>query len=111
MEKELKERVRIALAEYSYNPTNLANKYGVNQKTLNNQINGETQMSVSTILLILDAIPEISAEWLLRGIGTKTKAESQMCDNAYYEMCNKILEVKSKETELYQQLAHMMSKE
>lgn len=111
MEKELKERVRIALAEYGYNPTNLANKYGVNQKTLNNQINGETQMSASTILLILNAVPDVSAEWLMRGIGTKTKAESQVCDNSYYEMCNKILDVKCKETELYQQLANMMSKE
>jgi len=111
MERNLKERVKVVLAEYGYNPTNLANKYGLNQKTLNNQINGETQMSASTILLILDAIPDVSAEWLMRGIGTKTKAESQVCDSAYYDMCNKILEVKSKETELYQQLANLMSKE
>ena len=69
VELEVKKRLRFALEAYNENPTSLAKKYGVNQKTLNNQINSDTSISLSTILLIAQAIPEISLEWLLRGRG------------------------------------------
>lgn len=68
-EKGVKNRLRTALDAYNENPTSLAKRFGVNQKTLNNQINGDTSMSLSTILLIAEALPEISLEWLLRGRG------------------------------------------
>lgn len=68
-EKGVKNRLRTALDAYNENPTSLAKRFGVNQKTLNNQINGDTSMSLSTILLIAEALPEISLEWLLRGKG------------------------------------------
>ncbi len=69
MEEDVKRRIREVLAEYQSNPTQLSKQFGVNQKTLNSQINDTTTLSVSTILLILDAFPEVSAEWLLRGVG------------------------------------------
>lgn len=69
MEEDVKRRLREVLAEYQSNPTQLSKQYGVNQKTLNSQINDTTTLSVSTILLVLKAFPEVSAEWLLRGIG------------------------------------------
>lgn len=69
MESEVKERVRMILRENKTNPTKLSKLFGLNQKTLNNQINADTQLSVSIILLILEHFPSISAEWLLRGKG------------------------------------------
>lgn len=69
MEEEVKIRIREILKEFSSNPTQLSKLFGVNQKTLNSQINDTTTLSVSTILLILNAFPEVSAEWLLRGNG------------------------------------------
>ena len=69
MEEEVKIRIREILKEFSSNPTQLSKQFGVNQKTLNSQINDMTTLSVSTILLILNAFPEVSAEWLLRGNG------------------------------------------
>lgn len=69
MEEEVKNRIREILKEFSSNPTQLSKQFGVNQKTLNSQINDTTTLSVSTILLILNAFPEVSAEWLLRGNG------------------------------------------
>lgn len=69
MEKAVKQRIRSLLAEFGSNPTVLAKEYSVNQKTLNNQINSDTQLSASTILLVLNAFSDISAEWLLRGKG------------------------------------------
>ena len=69
MEEDVKRRVREVLAEYQSNPTQLSRQFSVNQKTLNSQINDVTTLSVSTILLILKAFPDVSAEWLLRGTG------------------------------------------
>ena len=108
---DVKRRIREILEKYRLNPTQLAKKYELNQKTLNNQINGETALSASTILLILDSIPEVSAEWILRGEGEQIRENSTSPNNKYYNMCNKILEIRNRETELYQQLAAMMAKE
>ncbi len=69
MEEDVKRRIRVLLAEYQSNPTQLSKQFNVNQKTLNNQINDVTTLPVSTILLVLKAFPEVSAEWLLRGDG------------------------------------------
>ena len=71
MEEMVKERIKEVLSENSMSITQLANQFNVNQKTLNNQINDTTTLSVSTILLILKAYPDLSAEWLLRGTGKK----------------------------------------
>ncbi len=75
MEDEVKSRMQLVLREFSTNPTKLANEFGVNQKTLNSHINGDTAVSLSTILLILKAIPSLSAEWLLRGEGEMLKID------------------------------------
>lgn len=75
-ESSIKQRVKDILSINDSNPTRLAKRYSVNQKTLNNQINSDVQMSASTILLIMDAFPDISAEWLLRGEGEMKKSTS-----------------------------------
>lgn len=78
MEKAVKQRIRSLLAEFGSNPTVLAKEYSVNQKTLNNQINSDTQLSASTILLVLNAFSGISAEWLLRGKGEMLNQPSEI---------------------------------
>lgn len=75
-EKEAKNRLRIALESHGKNPTNLAKEHGLNQKTLNNQLNGDTSVSLSTILLISQALPDVSLEWLLRGKGDMLLSKS-----------------------------------
>ena len=47
----------------------LAIRSGIPQKTLDNQIKGLRGISIETVVSILQAYPEISAEWLLRGNG------------------------------------------
>ena len=86
---EVKQRVQNALSIVGSNPTQLAKLFKVNQKTLNNQINGTTDLSVSTILLILEAFPQISADWLLLGTG---KMEKQDVADLVEE--NKLLQAK-----------------
>ena len=99
------------LAESGLNPTQLAKMFDVNQKTLNSQINSTTTLSVSTILLILKALPDLSAEWLLRGNGEPMRTNSAFQDNKYFEMCKMLLENRKKDAELYLRLANMMEKE
>lgn len=68
-EKDVKSRLQTILAAFDTNCTKLHTQFGVNQKTLNNQINSNTAVSLSTILLISKAFPGVSLEWLLRGKG------------------------------------------
>lgn len=42
---------------------------GSNKKTVSQQLKGERSISLDTILNILSAFPNISSEWLLRGVG------------------------------------------
>lgn len=42
---------------------------GLNQKSLNQQLNGQRSLSLDTVLAILSSFEDISAEWLLRGRG------------------------------------------
>lgn len=80
MEEEVKLRMQLIMKEFDTNPTQLASQFGVNQKTLNSHINGDTSVSLSTILLILKAIPNLSAEWLLRGTGNMINSYNSSTD-------------------------------
>lgn len=93
MEEEVKSRMQLILKEFETNPTQLANQFGVNQKTLNSHINGNTAVSLSTILLILKAFPEVSAEWLLRGDGNMKADNQELCMNTDLELSKKESEV------------------
>lgn len=75
-ENAVKQRIRDILLLKESNPTKLSKDFSVNQKTLNNQINSDVQLSSSTILLILQAFPDVSAEWLLRGEGEMLKGKT-----------------------------------
>lgn len=76
-ESSVKQRIRDILLIKDSNPTKLSKEYSVNQKTLNNQINSDIQLASSTILLILDAFKDVSAEWLLRGTGEMLIGENK----------------------------------
>ncbi|MDC1864174.1 hypothetical protein [Bacteroides uniformis] len=77
MENFVKQRIRDLLVKMNSNPTQLAKKYSLNQKTLNNQINSDVQLSASTILLVLEEFNNVSAEWLLRGKGNMLIVEDK----------------------------------
>lgn len=44
-------------------------KCGIAQTTLDKQIKGLRSVSIETVMSVLYAYPEISAEWLMRGTG------------------------------------------
>lgn len=45
-------------------------KCGLHQATIDKQIKGLRSVSVETLVGVLQAYPEISAEWLMRGTGS-----------------------------------------
>ena len=65
----VKQRIKQVLSAFDSNPTQLSKLFGVNQKTLNNQINGDVMLSINTILLIKTAFPDIGLTWLITGEG------------------------------------------
>ena len=68
----VKERVNELLISQSLSVRKLSEQIGVQQKTLNNQVNvsNPALLTLETILLILERFPNVSTEWLLRGNGS-----------------------------------------
>ena len=96
----VKERIREILIQKESNPTKLSKAFSVNQKTLNNQINADVQMSLSTILLILNAFEDVSAEWLLRGKGAMFLSSDRGLQPQQSESENSIDELKAELNQL-----------
>lgn len=69
MENAVKQRIKEITSLKDISITALSKIIQVPQPTLNRQINTEAPMTLSNILLILNHFPDISAEWLLRGVG------------------------------------------
>lgn len=58
-----------------------ASQIGVRNNTLNQQLNGLRSISYETINAILVAFEDISAEWLLRGVGNMYKNAEASTDS------------------------------
>lgn len=56
----------------------LANKCGLKQQTLDKHIKGIAEPSAVTLIGIVNAFPELSADWLLRGEGEMIKTPQTM---------------------------------
>ena len=76
----VKERVNELLISQSLSVRKLSEQIGVQQKTLNNQVNvsNPASLTLETILLILERFPNVSTEWLLRGNGTMFLDEKEI---------------------------------
>ena len=71
-------RITKLIESTGLNPTAFAAKIGVQQMTLWGQLNGKRKLSLETVLAILNAYPEVSAEWLMRGVGDMTKGNDAL---------------------------------
>lgn len=68
-------RITKLIESTGLNPTAFAAKIGVQQMTLWGQLNGKRKLSLETVLAILNAYPDVSAEWLMRGNGSMLKGQ------------------------------------
>lgn len=75
MVSEVRIRINSLLKEKGITQNAVAAGDASAQKRLNSQLSHGATISLDTILRILDACPEVSAEWLLRGEGDMLKKE------------------------------------
>ena len=105
----IKERMQRILTVYKSNPTQLAKSFKVNQKTLNSQINGETAVSASTLIMFLEAF-DISAEWLMRGEGEMLRSAKVSADGEAEKLRMENQMLRDEIIQLHIQLAQLRAK-
>ena len=76
MENLITQRVREFLSCNSISINSLAKQIHVAQATLNPQLRGDRTLAANIVVKILEAFPDISAEWLLRGEGEMYRSNS-----------------------------------
>lgn len=75
MECDVRQRIIEVLKEFNTNPSRLAGEDTAMQKRLSRQLNGGATVTFETLLSILEAFPELSPEWLMRGKGQMIRQE------------------------------------
>lgn len=70
------ERIKEFLKFKGISVNSFSRKLVMSQTTLNRQFNGTVTLSVETVKAVLDYFPDMSAEWLMRGIGQMIKSDS-----------------------------------
>lgn len=72
---EIVQRIKELVELKAKSKRDFASLIGMEQVTFNNYMIGKRGLSYEVIDAILDAFPEVSAEWLLRGEGEMLKGE------------------------------------
>lgn len=67
--EDINRRIKKVLADKSLSVAAFGRETGIEQTTLNRQLNGGSKVSVGTIKAFLHRFKDVSAEWLLRGVG------------------------------------------
>lgn len=70
---EVRNRINLLLSEKGFTQNSVAAGDTAAQKRLNSQLSHGSNLTLDTILRVLDACPDVSADWLLRGVGDKYK--------------------------------------
>ena len=66
---DIRQRIKKVLADKVLSVAAFGREVGIGQTTLNRQLNGDARVSVDTIKAFLHRFRDVSAEWLLRGVG------------------------------------------
>lgn len=82
MEVTIYQRVKLVLEDKSISVNALSKQINVAQATLNPQLRGDRTLAANIVEKILTAFPDVSAEWLMRGIGTMYS--NQNADDSSY---------------------------
>ena len=84
------QRLKDVLVYSSLSVRAFAIKCGISQPTLDKQIKGLRSISIETLMSVLYAFPEISAEWLMRGSGDMIRRSQP--NSAELERINKLVD-------------------
>lgn len=69
MENAIRQRIKDVLNAHNSNPNKLAGNDANFQNRLSRQINQGATISCDTLIRVLMAFPDVSAEWMIRGNG------------------------------------------
>ena len=72
---DVRNRINLLLKENGLSQNSVAGGDTPTQKRLNSQLSHGSNISL-TVLRVLDACPDVSADWLLRGVGEMYRATS-----------------------------------
>lgn len=70
MEITIYQRIMLILEDKQVSVNALSKLVDMSQTTLNTQLKGERALSANVVAKVLVAYPDVSAEWLMRGVGT-----------------------------------------
>ena len=70
MEVTIYQRIMLILDDKQVSVNALSKLVDMSQTTLNTQLKGERALSANVVSKVLVAFPDVSAEWLMRGVGT-----------------------------------------
>ena len=80
MEVTIYQRIMLILDDKQVSVNALSKLVGMSQTTLNTQLKGERALSANVVAKVLSVFPDVSAEWVIRGVGTMYHKE---CDEDY----------------------------
>lgn len=83
-------RIKAVLAYSNMTETQFAKRLGVTQSSLNRVMRGATEISFKLVNAILTEFDEISAEWLMRGVGTMLAEDNSA---AYNKRVDRLVDV------------------
>lgn len=70
MEVTIYQRIMLVLDDKQVSVNALSKLVEMSQTTLNTQLKGERALSANVVAKVLSVFPDVSAEWVIRGVGT-----------------------------------------
>lgn len=92
MEVTIYQRIMLILDNKQVSVNALSKLAEMSQTTLNTQLKGERALSANVVAKVLSVFPDVSAEWLMRGVGTmysNQDADDYSCMVADISHCEK----------------------
>lgn len=75
MEVTIYQRIMSILKDKQLSVNALSKMVNMSQTTLNTQLKGERTLSANVVAKVLDTFPEVSSEWVMRGVGSMYRKE------------------------------------
>lgn len=76
MEDAVRQRIRELLNFKKVTPNKLSNSNSAKQMRYSRQLNRDGTITCQTLLEILNTFDDVSAEWLMRGVGTMIRGDA-----------------------------------
>lgn len=75
MEATIYQRIMSILEDKQLSVNALSKMVNMSQTTLNTQLKGERTLSANVVAKVLETFPEVSSEWVMRGVGSMYRKE------------------------------------